>query len=108
VEFFPPELHAAMGVNNSKRKTLDISRFTAELQDTSDPKKDRESLLALDLGQNEDEKTDAKDKSDNSDEDDDEDEFDDDEDDDYNAEKYFNDGDDYGGDDSGDDGEAAY
>lgn len=102
VEFFPPELHAAMGVNAGKRKKLDISRFTAELRDAGTDK-DKEKMLELKLAGDGDDKADAKEKSDVSDDEEEEDELDDDDDDDYNAEKYFDDGDDFGGEDSGDD-----
>jgi DNA-directed RNA polymerase III subunit RPC7 len=109
VEFFPQELHSAMGLKSSKLKKVDISRFTSELLKANDNQdKDDRELLELKLNRVQEEDNDEKlQEGDEEDEEEEVDEFEEDEDDDYNAERYFENGEDYDNDDDGDD-EAAY
>ncbi|KAK9367952.1 DNA-directed RNA polymerase III, subunit Rpc31 [Lipomyces kononenkoae] len=123
IDFFPRELHSALGVKSSKvtkkpkGRRLDLAQFRESLEEADDEVlgdgTSTGAKLAAGLENEEDEdneRKDAEDEDEEEDEDEDEeeeeDEFEEDEDGDYNAERYFDDGEeDY--DDGGDD-EAAY
>lgn len=99
LEYFPQELHATMGVTSKKR--IDIAKFSSTLVDL----RKADSSVKERLAQAEN-NTNDNDDEDNENEELEDDEYDEDDDGDYNAEKYFDDGDDDLGDD--DDGEEAY
>ncbi|KAK9481188.1 DNA-directed RNA polymerase III, subunit Rpc31 [Lipomyces japonicus] len=107
MEFFPAELHGALGVassssssNKPKRRRLDLAQFKASLEQAEDDVNENEENGPVGLNEEE------EDELEGNDDEDEEDDFDEDEEGDYNAERYFDDGEeDY--DDGGDD-EAAY
>ncbi|KAK9388151.1 DNA-directed RNA polymerase III, subunit Rpc31 [Lipomyces mesembrius] len=120
IEFFPQELHSALGVKSSnftakpKRQRLDLAQFRESLEQEGEEEAEGHGVSTAarpDAGvendeDDENERNDEEDEEDE-DEDEDEDEFEEDEDGDYNAERYFDDGEeDY--DDAGGDDEAAY
>ncbi|KAK7207279.1 DNA-directed RNA polymerase III, subunit Rpc31 [Myxozyma melibiosi] len=107
-EFFPQELHSALGLKSSGKQKpikLDLAEhkkhiLEAVIMNTGDDEVAGASTGAVAEDENEVEEDDMDDQED-------EDEFEEDEEGDYNAEKYFDDGEDDYGDDGGDD-EAAY
>lgn len=107
VEFFPPELHSAMGLTNSKLKKVDISRFTSELLKAGENDILDSQSLELKLKSVQEDDGDVKAQPEEEEVEEEPDEFEEDEDDDYNAERYFENGEDYEDDDEGDE-EAAY
>lgn len=104
IEFFPEELHSAMGLTSNKLKRVDISKFTSELLKVED--KNKRELLELKLNNMQEDDKDEKEEEEEEEEEE-EGDFEEDEDDDYNAERYFENGEDYDNDDDCDD-EAAY
>ncbi|SCV02899.1 LAME_0H06106g1_1 [Lachancea meyersii CBS 8951] len=103
LEFFPDELYQVMGIN--KKKLLAISQLnkrTEVFTGSAAQNEDAEGLSMLEklknLADEEDESASVENKEELEDVDD---EFDSDEDEDYNAEKYFDDGDDDAGEEDG-------
>ncbi|KAJ8097737.1 DNA-directed RNA polymerase III, subunit Rpc31 [Lipomyces tetrasporus] len=119
IEFFPQELYSALGVKPSnitmkpKRRRLDLAQFRDSVeQEEAEGEVEAEAdgvngAAKLDAGAEDDEDENQRNEDDDEDEEEEEDEFEEDEEGDYNAERYFDDGeDDY--DDGGGEDEAAY
>ncbi|KAK9323724.1 DNA-directed RNA polymerase III, subunit Rpc31 [Lipomyces orientalis] len=120
IEFFPQELYSALGVKPSnittkpKRRRLDLAQFRDSLEQEEGEGEAEEAeadgvsgATRLDAGAEDDEDENQPNEDEDEDEEEEEDEFEEDEEGDYNAERYFDDGeDDY--DDGGGEDEAAY
>ncbi|KAI3403825.2 RPC31 [Candida oxycetoniae] len=116
LQFFPEELYSVMGVSSKqKRKLLSLSKFKSngglrqfvseerkEIVDEDEKTKSKELTEQLfnQFGNDDDNKEDNKEE--HSDSEDIDDEFEDEEDNDYNAERYFDDGEEGVGEDEGD------
>lgn len=112
IEFFPQELYRVMGVDDKKkRKLLQLSKLKSSKQVLDNLNNDEISKTIMDklkeMADVEDEKDEAHERNNNEFEDHLDDEFEEDDDDDYNAEKYFEDGEDFGDEDDYND-EAAF
>ncbi|EGW34400.1 uncharacterized protein SPAPADRAFT_59834 [Spathaspora passalidarum NRRL Y-27907] len=117
LEFFPEELYSVMGISNKhKKKLLSLSTFKSngglrdfKVDDANAENDQANSLLEKlkNMAEELDNGDENKEEDDEDQEEEMDDEFDEDDDDDYNAEKYFDDGDDDGMDAGGDD-EAAF
>lgn len=104
LKFFPEELHATMAGKNDKKRKLDISRFTSGLLE-ADALADKETIIdKLNVANEEEDGDEEKEPGAESDQEIDDDfEEDEDEYDDYNAERYFDGGDEMNDYDDGDD-----
>ena len=111
LEHFPEELFSVMGISNKKKKLL-LSAYKTDgglaLLDVPADGDSAEAMLEKlkSLAEDLDADPNAQQNEEENEEEDFDDEFEEEDDDDYNAEKYFDDGDDDMGDD--DDGEAAF
>lgn len=121
LKFFPSELHKAMGITKeTKKKKLNISKFTDELMKTENnegggDENDSKSLFTKRLNEAENDATNENEEGgggagDSNDEDAEDDDFDEDEEDgdDYNAEQYFSNGEDDDIDGGSDDNDNVY
>lgn len=110
IEFFPEELYSVMGISKQKKKLLSLSAFKSngglkEFNAVNTEDVDESSMLEkLKSMAEELDGEEVKEVEEEVEEEDDE--FDEEDDDDYNAEKYFDDGEEDGGD--GEDDEAAF